>query len=237
MKKTSSIAIVAASALLLTCTYSFAGNGTVSGHDVATESAPDAAGTTILDFSEEAHLVFMREEEKLARDVYITLGMQFPDYQIFGNIDDSEQRHTCAVCDMLEKYGVDDPSTNDNVGVYTGEDYGPYFTEKYSELTTLGSRSALDALRVGALIEELDMKDINFCPTEIVAQDNGIDSEMDCGKIYTDNPDVQRLLTSLLEGSENHLRAFVKNIEVIQGEGSYQAQYLTQEEVDKILGR
>ena len=64
------------------------------------------------------------------RDVYITLGTQYPKAKVFGNIDDSEERHKCSVADMLEKYGVPNPSTNDNVGVYTGEDYGWYFTEK-----------------------------------------------------------------------------------------------------------
>jgi tRNA isopentenyl-2-thiomethyl-A-37 hydroxylase MiaE len=64
-----------------------------------------------------------------------------------------------------------------------------------------------------------------------------MDSASDCGNIYTDNPDVQQLYMALLEGSERHLRAFVKNIEKIQGEGTYTAQYLTQEEVNLILGR
>jgi hypothetical protein len=200
------------------------------------KEAVDAQSTT-LDANEKAHLVFMREEEKLARDVYITLGMKYPDYHIFSNIYDSEQRHTCAVCDMLSKYGVDYPNTDDNVGVYTGMHYGAYFTEKYNEFVAKGSQSVLDAPRVGALIEELDMKDIGFCPKEIIDQDNGMDSASDCGNIYTDNPDVQQLYMALLEGSERHLRAFVKNIEKIQGEGTYTAQYLTQEEVNLILGR
>lgn len=197
----------------------------------------DSPGSSVLDANEQEHLVFMREEEKLARDVYITLGTQYPNLKIFGKIDDAEQRHTCAVCDMLKKYGVDDPSTNDNVGVFTGEEYGPYFTTKYQELVARGSVSAIDALYVGAYIEEMDMIDIIYCPEEIIEQDNGIDTDTDCGKIYTDNGNIQRLYTSLLEGSENHLRAFVRNIERRQGEGSYQAQVLPQEQVDEILGR
>lgn len=197
----------------------------------------DSRDSQTLDFNEQTHLEFMREEEKLARDVYITLGTRYPQLRVFGNIDDSEQRHTCAVCDMLAKYGVEDPNTNDNVGVFTGPDFGPYFTEKYQQLVARGSASELDALYVGAFIEELDMIDINQCPAEIVAQDNGIDSASDCGKVYTDNADIQRLYTSLTEGSKSHLRAFVRNIERTQGVGSYQAQVLSQEEVDEILGR
>ncbi len=190
-----------------------------------------------LDINEQTHLVFMCEEEKLARDVYITLGTKHPESTIFGRIDDSEEKHKCAVADMLEKYGIPNPSTNDNVSVFTGEAYGWYFTEKYNALVNRGSTSVLDALYVGAFIEELDMLDINQCPKVIVETDNGINDVSECGKVYTDNTDIQRLYGSLLDGSKNHLRAYVGNIEKQTGEGSYTAQVLTQEQVDAILGR
>lgn len=188
-----------------------------------------------LGFNERTHLEFMCQEEKLARDVYITLGSTHPASAIFGRIDDSEERHKCAVADMLEKYDVPNPSTNDNVGVFTGEAYGWYFTEKYNALIAKGSATVLDALYVGAFIEELDMLDINQCPMVIVETDNGINDVSECGKIYTDKPDIQRLYGSLLEGSENHLRAYVLNIEKIIGAGNYVAQLLTQEQVDAIV--
>ena len=194
-------------------------------------------GKSTLDFNEQTHLEFMCEEEKLARDVYITLGSKYPASTVFGNIDDSEERHKCAVEDMLEKYGIPSPSTNDNVGVFTGEAYGWYFTEKYTELVAKGSISELDALYVGAFIEELDMMDINQCPKVIVETDNGINNISECGKIYTNKPDVIRLYDNLLEGSESHLVAYVRNIEKEIGEGNYKAQVLTQEQVDAILGR
>ena len=190
-----------------------------------------------LDFNEQTHLEFMCEEEKLARDVYITLGTKHPESAIFGRIDDSEERHKCAVTDMLEKYGVPNPSTNDNVGVFTGEAYGWYFTEKYNALVERGATTVLNALYVGAFIEELDMLDINQCPKVIVETDNGINDSSECGKVYTDKEDIQRLYGSLLEGSENHLRSYVLNIEKEIGEGNYTAQVLTQKQVDAILGR
>jgi hypothetical protein len=191
----------------------------------------------VLDFNEQAHLIFMREEEKLARDVYQTLGTLYPDSVIFGKIDDSEQTHMNAVKTMLEKYGVDDPNTNDNVGAYTGEEYGWYFTEKYHLLVERASISELEALYVGAFIEELDMMDINQCPQVIVETDNGINDVSECGKTYTDNADIVRLYTALLSGSDSHLQGYVKNIEKYIGEGNYQAQVLTQEQVDAILNR
>ena len=201
------------------------------------ESISATSDDTGLDYNEKTHLYFMREEEKLARDVYQTLGTMYPDSAIFGNIDDSEQQHMTAVKAMIEKYGYEDPNTNDNVGAYTGEDFGWYFTEKYNQLVERASISELEALYVGALIEELDMMDINQCPQVIVETDNGINDVTECGKVYTDNADIQRLYSSLLDGSDSHLEGYVKNIEKIIGKGNYQAQLLSQEMVNAILDR
>jgi len=214
-----------------------AGTGNAVAGDTESETTSTVLDGVVLDYNEQTHLVFMREEEKLARDVYLTLGTMYPDSVIFGNIDDSEQTHTTAVKTMLEKYGVDDPNTNDNIGAYTGEDYGWYFTEKYNLLVERASISELEALYVGAFIEELDMMDINQCPKVIVETDNGINDVSECGKIYTDNADIVNLYSSLLDGSDSHLAGYVKNIEKYIGEGNYEAQVLTQEQVDEILGR
>lgn len=207
------------------------------GITLAGKAAYASVDGIVLDYNEQTHLIFMREEEKLARDVYIKLSTMYPDHPIFGNIDDSEQRHTEAVRDMILKYGLDDPSTNDNVGVYTGEDYGWYFTEKFGQLVARASVGELEALYVGAFIEELDMMDINQCPKVIVETDNGIDDISQCGKVYTDNADVANLYASLLDGSDSHLEAYVRNIERYIGKGNYQAQVLPQAQVDELLGR
>ncbi|MCU7797726.1 MAG: DUF2202 domain-containing protein [Candidatus Thiodiazotropha sp. (ex Myrtea spinifera)] len=190
-----------------------------------------------LDFNETTHMVFMREEEKLARDVYTKLGTLYPDSVVFGKIDDSEQKHTDAVKNLLLGYGIADPNTNDNVGMFTGMEYGEYFTEKYGYLVNLASASELDAFYVGAFIEELDMMDIVQCPKVILEQDNGIDDVSDCGLGYTDQKDIRNVYESLLDGSKNHLRAYVRAIESLIGKGGYSAQVLTQEQVDEIMGR
>ncbi len=192
---------------------------------------------TVIDFNEATHLEFMREEEKLARDVYTKLGMLYPDSVVFGKIDDSEQRHADAVKGALEQHGIEDPSTNDNLGIFTGEAYGAYFTEKYEYLVNKAANSELDALYVGAFIEELDMMDINRCPEIILEQENGVDDGSQCGLVYTDEEDIINLYASLLNGSESHLRGYVRAIEAILGKGTYVAQVLSQEEVDSILGR
>lgn len=205
----------------------------------AQPTATDALAGT-LDTAESAHLVFMREEEKLARDVYMTLSNLYPYSKVFVNIGEgSEQTHTDMVRDQLEAYDIADPDPQTNalpasIGIYTGEEFGRYFTEKYAYLTEWGSRSELDALYVGAFIEELDMHDIIECPAYIVEQDNGIS---ECGMGYTDEMPLLNSYSALIDGSKNHLRAFVGRIETIIGEGNYVAQVISQDEVNEILGR
>lgn len=224
--------------LLIFTSYSHAAGGkSTAGMLAGGNPTQQDSQTTTLDFNEATHLAFMREEEKLARDVYTKLGMLYPDSIVFGNIDDSEQRHTDAVKGAMEQHGLEDPNTNDNLGVYTGEAYGEYFTEKYNYLIDKAANSELDALYVGAFIEELDMMDISRCPQEIVQQNNGVDSDSECGLVYTDEPDITNLYESLINGSESHLRGYVRAIEAMLGKGTYTAQVLSQEEVDAILGR
>ncbi|MDR9502436.1 MAG: DUF2202 domain-containing protein [Desulfurivibrionaceae bacterium] len=195
----------------------------------------------VLDAGEEAHLIFMREEEKLARDVYLTLADLYPEEKVFANIAESEQTHTDTIFFTLEYYRIDDPNPDTNnlpgsIGVFTGEEYGAYFTDTFEYLVGWGAESLLQGLYVGAFIEELDVLDIVGCPHEIVDADNDI-GVGECGLEYTDEARLQTMYTNLLEASKNHLRAYVKNIERIIGEGEYEAQMLSQEEVDEILGR
>lgn len=235
------ITIIASSPLLAQKGKPGKGGGAIpapSTEDTATQENIE----TTLDAAEVTHLVFMREEEKLARDVYLTLGELYPQQRIFDRIaTQSEQQHTDAVLAKLNEYNIPDPNPvtdklPESIGVFTGAEYGSYFLEKYTALVEIGTRSELNALYVGAFIEELDMHDIIECPDVIVDRDNGI-GEGGCGMNYTDEEDIQRTLSNLLEGSENHLRAFVGQIEAVIGEGNYEAQYLSQEEVDTILGR
>lgn len=197
---------------------------------------------TGLDFPEETHLVFMREEEKLARDVYLTFAGMYPEQPVFNRIaTTSEQTHTDTIRDKLAQFDVEDPNpaTNDlpaSIGVFTGATYGAYFTQKFSELVARGSKSELEALYVGALIEELDMYDIVQCPKIIVSMHDSIE-EGGCGLVYTDENALINAYSSLVDGSELHLRAFVGQIEAVIGLGNYEAQYLMQDEVDTILGR
>ncbi len=163
------------------------------------------------------YLVFMREEEKLARDVYLTF-LERWGLPIFENIAASEQSHTNAVANMLDYYKLPDPVVNDTIGVFVNEELSQLYNFLVSENNDMdvdGDVDVMDALYVGALIEEVDMEDIQFA----------IDA--------TDNKDIVDLYNSLMCGSRNHLRAYVRQIE--DRGAVYVAQVLPQEEVDTIV--
>ena len=163
-----------------------------------------------LDYEEEQSLLFMREEEKLARDVYLTFYEEWGK-PVFANIAESEQTHTDAVAEKIEQYGLPDPVVDDTVGIFVNS----FLLEKYYELVAKGQLSELDALMVGAFIEELDIIDLQ----ESIEK--------------TDEADIEELYSNLMRGSRNHLRAFVELIEEATGE-NYEAQLLDQDEVDAI---
>ncbi|MEJ5261335.1 MAG: DUF2202 domain-containing protein [Ignavibacterium sp.] len=133
-------------------------------------------------------LIHMRLEEKLARDVYTTLGNTW-NYKVFLNIKVSEQAHMEAVKRLLVKYGIDDPITNDEVGVFPD----PQFQALYDQFVLQGSVSAYEAFMVGKTIEELDIADLLNQLTNVV-----------------DNPDIIRVYQNLKNASESHLAAFNK---------------------------
>ena len=205
----------------------------------------DVLAESSLDATEASHLTFMREEEKLARDVYLTFAAIYPNQKTFSNIaTNAEQTHTDTMRDELDKYNLDDPNPNTNklpesLGIFTGKEWGSYFHSKFTLLTEWGAGSELDALMAGAFIEELDMHDIAFCPEVMSEAGYGVLENIiigSCGLKYTDEEELISAYKSLISGSEDHLRAYVGKIEAITGE-PYVAQYISQKEVNAILGR
>ena len=183
-----------------------------TGSAVASHSGPqESLNAKELDPQEKTDLFFTREEEKLARDSYITLNDLWSD-RVFKNISRSEQRHMNAMLKMLTLYDLPDPVTDDTVGVFTN----PILESLYDELMVRGAMSELEALRVGAFIEEMDIQDL------AVSISN------------TDELPLINSYTNLLAGSRNHLRAFVAHI-IASGE-DYVAQVLTPDEVEAIVG-
>jgi len=154
-------------------------------------------------------LRFMREEEKLARDVYKALYAKFP-LRPFLNISQSEQTHTDAIKSLLIKYNIEDPVSTDVPGIFINEDLG----KLYINLIAAGSVS--EALKVGAAIEEIDILDLEKHLNELV-----------------NNEDIKFVYNNLKNASGNHLKAFVRNL---SARGiNYTPLYLDQDTYLKII--
>jgi hypothetical protein len=158
--------------------------------------------------SEREGLLFMAEEEKLAGDVYLALNDKW-NLRVFDNIGRAERTHEAAVKTLLTRYSLPDPTKGP--GEYSNES----LQQLYHDLVSRGSASVKDALQVGAAIEEIDILDLE----ERMAQ--------------TDREDILLVYANLIKGSENHLRAFVNNLQR-QGH-EYSPEYLSQEEYDGII--
>ena len=174
-----------------------------------TAAAAVTAAATSLSTEEIAALKFMREEEKLAHDVYAALYRLWGAH-VFYQISLSETTHTEAILALLTRYGIADPAAN----TAPGEFADPALQTLYTTLMGLGQVSLIEALKVGALIEETDIYDIR----EKVA--------------ITDETDILNVYTSLLCGSGNHLRAF--NEKLLEQGVSYVPQVISQAEWDAI---
>jgi len=156
-------------------------------------------------------LLLMREEEKLARDVYLAL-YDIHGLNIFNNISSSEQTHTDAVLALLERYRLADPVGENATGVFENVD----LQQLHDALVAQGTNSLLEAFYVGAEIEELDIADIETLKAQVV-----------------DNEDIVLVYDNLLKGSRNHLRSFHRQIE--SNSGSYTPSHITQEQYDEIV--
>lgn len=175
------------------------GSSALNGDDIA---EPTAALAT--------DLQFLREEEKLARDVYLTL---YERWQLatHANIASSEQTHMDRAKATLANFGLPDPVRDDTVGAFVNADLG----QLYGDLIARGEQTEVESLRVGATIEDLDLRDIELM------------------KSRTTDASVLATYEALQCGSRNHLRAFTSQL-ATRG-ASYTPQYLNQAAYDAIL--
>ncbi len=196
-------------------TVSTNGNGN-GGQGNGGTDAGTGTGVSVLDIpasdlsaEETAALLFMREEEKLARDVYNALYTNWG-IQTFPNIAASEQQHMDQIKLLLDRYALADPA------LAPGQFTDPTLQALYTQLVTQGSLSIGDALKVGAAIEEIDILDLQTRMAQ------------------TDNADIQLVYTNLMNGSYNHLQAFTSTLLTQTGE-TYQPQYLSAEQYQTIV--
>lgn len=164
-----------------------------------------------LNDDETAGLALMRQEEKLARDVYLAL-YNLHGTPIFNTISGSEQTHTDAMLALLERYSLSDPVATAGLGEFADET----LQTLYDNLVYQGTPTLVDGLIVGVTIEELDIFDIARLSEQL-----------------DDNEDIAQVYSQLQRGSRNHLRSFYSQL--VANGGSYTPQYISQTEFDEII--
>ncbi len=207
LKKMLAIGAIALFALTSTISAAGAASVTLTGNTTTAMIVAPA----VISPEEAADLQFMREEEKLAHDVYVTLYEEW-DLRIFDNIAASEQKHTEAVAYLLDRFNISDPAAGNDLGEFTDVT----LQALYDQLVAQGSQSVAEAQKVGAAIEEIDILDLQ----ERLAE--------------TGNAEIGLVYNNLLAGSRNHLRAFVSNLKAQTGE-TYVPQYLSQAAYNAIV--
>ena len=140
--------------------------------------------TSDLTDSELASLQKMKEEEKLARDVYSVLSQKWGS-SVFTNISAAESNHLNAILLLLTSYGSTETSIGE-AGIFADA----AVQKLYNDLVAKASVSLEEAYKTGALIEEIDIKDL----LEALSS--------------TTNENITLVFENLLKGSRNHLRAF-----------------------------
>jgi hypothetical protein len=155
-------------------------------------SNPLISQSLTLTAEESEDMVFLYQEEKMAKDVYLTL-REIYNRPIFVNISNAETHHMQMLRDLADVNGVvfDKKLNRDVVGLFQDEK----IQKMYDILIKEGEKSYVDALKVGAKVEEFDIRDIN----------NSIAA--------TSNASLHETYVLLRQASENHLRAFVQNLE------------------------
>jgi hypothetical protein len=158
-----------------------------------------------------AAINLMREEELLARDVYLFAGELYT-IPVFNNISNSEEQHAYLVKLLIDRYELPDPAENHQNGIFVNQE----LQAAYDQLTDLADNSLIEALTAGATIEDLDIFDLQDLLNNVI-----------------DNQDITWVFENLERGSRNHMRAFYGNL-VFRG-ATYTPQYISQEYFDQII--
>jgi hypothetical protein len=175
----------------------------------AVKSAIDAPTTTL---SQELTntLSYMGNEERLAYDIYNKLYDEWGTKQFTNIANKSEVKHISAVQELVKKYKLNDNVNFTNVDLpalgymntpVNNMQAGRYDISKiqrlYDDLVAQGSTSEVDALKVGCIVEVVDVDDLD-----------------DYIKIAEDSKaqDIVTVFNFLRDGSYNHYWAFDKGL-------------------------
>ncbi len=154
-------------------------------------------------------LKFIREEEKLARDVYL-FSFDLYGETIFNSISNSEQQHMNQLLVLLNRYQIEDPASTER-GVFSNQ----FLQDLYNSLIAQANISLIEALKVGATIEDVDIKDI------------------DDFEDRTENTIILGVYDKLKCGSRNHLRNYISQLTL--NNVDYSPQFISLEEFTEII--
>ena len=157
---------------------------------LAADPTPSPSAGAALDEQAQEHVAFIREEERLARDLYTALDAHHDGLAPFSMIKNAEQRHFDAAGRLIDIYHLDDPSEGAEAGEYAFDE----LQERYDGWLERGLKSEQEAFTVGVELETADIADLEKMIADI------------------DNAQVDRVLGHLLQGSEHHLDAFTKAV-------------------------
>jgi hypothetical protein len=160
-----------------------AGNGAGTGARDGSCLSTVPSGT--LSEQQKATLAAMAQEEKLAHDLYATFADKY-DAAVFDRIARAETQHQAAVRNLLERYGLADPTAGKAVGQFSD----PAVQATYDRLLAQGNTGLAAALQVGQQVETTDIADLR-------AALDGLSV-----------PDAIQVYTNLLDASQRHLAAF-----------------------------
>lgn len=151
-------------------------------------------------------LSHMGNEERLAYDVYNALAVEYPSSGPLKNIPNSEYEHITAVQQLIQKYKLSDDINFTNIDLpalgymntaIEDMEAGTYDIAKiqklYDDLVLQGSASEIEALKVGCIIEVVDIDDL--------------DAYIDLAQ-KSNATDIETVFTRLRAGSYNHYWAF-----------------------------
>ena len=164
------------------------GTGTGPGSAGISPSLLPRTDASLLSSSETADILFLREEEQLAHDLYMRWAGKYT-VPVFSNIAQSETMHYSEVQLLVDRYGIPGRIGNGSAG-YTS----PVIQALYDDLGPKGDASLAGAFEAGLAVEERDIADI------------------DRMKANTTRTDLLQVYTNLRQGSENHRSAFLRQL-------------------------
>lgn len=170
---------------------------------------PVLDATSPLTADEIEFLYAMREDEKLARDLYAYFWTRYPTAPQIQRISKAEESHIAAIETVLDYYEISYPAMS-APGVFEDSTRQALYDE-----LALKSETMLEAFQTMAFVEDRDLFAYKMVQSQIT------------------NANLSLLIENMIKASTNHLKAAIRQIFV--RDGSYTSIYLSAEEYDAII--